>query len=173
MEAPMLGNRIAKSPFALALLTALFFTAGAIAQTAVDGAVGGTVKDISDAVIPNAVVLVHNNNTNAEQTITTDSSGYFRIPHLPAGQFTVTVTAPGFGKYVSNNVSVQVGSMTDIQARMTVGSAAQTVEVEEIGPAINTTSPDFAAVIDNHVLDDLPVNNYRWSAYALQTPGVV
>ena len=40
-------------------------------------------------------------------------------------------------------------------------------------PALNTTSPDFANVINQRALQDLPVNNYRWSAYALLTPGVV
>jgi len=139
----------------------------------VDGAVGGTVKDTEGAVIPDATVLVHNDSTNAEQTVKTDSSGYFRVLHLQAGLFTVTVTAPGFGAYQSSKVSVQVGSMTDMEARMNVGATAQSVEVKDVAPAINTTSPDFATFIDQHVLDDLPVNNYRWSAYALQSPGVV
>jgi hypothetical protein len=144
-----------------------------LAQTAVDGAVGGTVKDTQGAVIPNATVLVHNDNTNAEQSVKTDSSGYFRVLHLQAGLFTVTVTAQGFGTYQSSKVSVEVGSMTDMEARMNVGSTAETVDVKDVEPAINTTSPDFASFIDQHVLDDLPVNNYRWSAYALQSPGVV
>ncbi len=63
--------------------------------------------------------------------------------------------------------------MTELEAKMEVGATAQTVEVQDIAPAINTTSPDFASLIGQHVLDDLPVNNYRWSAYALQSPGVV
>jgi outer membrane receptor protein involved in Fe transport len=143
------------------------------AQTAVDGAIGGTVKDTQGAVISGASVLVHNDSTNAEQTVKTDASGYFRVLHLPAGLFIVTMKADGFGKYESTKVSVQVGAMTELEAKMEVGATAQTVEVQDIAPAINTTSPDFASLIDQHVLDDLPVNNYRWSAYALQSPGVV
>ncbi len=41
------------------------------AQTAVDGAIGGTVKDKQGAVISDATVLVHNDSTNAEQTVKT------------------------------------------------------------------------------------------------------
>ena len=144
-----------------------------IAQTAVDGAIGGTVKDTQSAVISNATILVHNDSTNAEQTVKTDASGYFRVLHLPAGLFTVTVKAPGFGIYKSTKVSVQVGSMTEVDARMDVGANAETVEVSDIAPAINSTSPDFASLINQRALDDLPVNNYRWSAFALQSPGVV
>ena len=38
---------------------------------------------------------------------------------------------------------------------------------------MNTTTPDFAGVVDQVSLHDLPENNYRWSAFALLTPGVV
>ena len=143
------------------------------AQTAVDGAIGGTVLDSTGAVVPNASVLVHNNGTNAEQTVVSDGSGYFRVQHLQPGAYTVTVTASGFESYRSINLTVQVGSMTDMQARLNVGSSAQTVEVTGEAPLVNTTSPDFAGVVDQIPLHSLPENNYRWSAFALLTPGVV
>ena len=40
-------------------------------------------------------------------------------------------------------------------------------------PLVNTTNPDFAGIIDQKILHDLPVSNYRWSSYALLTPAVV
>ena len=63
------------------------------AQTAVDGAIGGTVLDSSGAVVSGAAVAVHNNGTNAEQNAVTDASGYFRVIHLQPGAYNVTVTA--------------------------------------------------------------------------------
>ncbi len=104
------------------------------AQTAVDGAIGGTVKDTQSAVISNASVLVHNDSTNAEQTVKTDASGYFRVLHLPAGLFTVTVKADGFGKYESTKVSVQVGAMTELEARMEVGAKCGDRRGQDIAP---------------------------------------
>jgi outer membrane receptor protein involved in Fe transport len=162
----------AKSALSLGLVLG-FSCVSASAQTAVDGAIGGTVEDTSNAVVPNATVVVHNNGTNAEQTVVADASGYFRVLHLTSGQYTVTISAPGFGVYKSNDVSVQVGLLTDLEAKMSVGSDATTVEVSGEAPAINTTSPDFSGVVNQNVLENVPVNNYRWSAYALQTPGVV
>jgi len=67
-------------------------------------------------------------------------------------------------------VEVQV---TDVQAALGVGSASQTVEVSGAAPLVNTTSPDFAGVIPEETLHEVPENNYRWSAFALLTPGVV
>jgi hypothetical protein len=148
-------------------------TGVALAQSAVDGAVGGTVQDSSGLPIPNAKVVIHNNSTNAEQTVVTDGSGFFRAIHLQPTTYTVSITAAGFENYRSPEVIVQVGLLTDVSPKMPIGSSAQTVEVTSEAPSINTTSPDFATVINQRALQDLPVNNYRWSAYALQTPGVV
>jgi len=142
-------------------------------QSAVDGAIGGTVQDSSGLAIPKATVTIRNNSTNAEQTATTDDAGFFRVIHLQPSTYTVSVTAPGFESYRSPEVIVQVGQLTDLSPKLPVGSAAQTVEVTSEAPALNTTSPDLSNVISQRVLQDLPVNNYRWSAYALLTPGVV
>jgi hypothetical protein len=158
-----------------ACLLILFFSLGASAdaQTAVDGAIGGTVLDSTSAVVSGASVVVHNNGTNAEQTAVTDLSGYFRIIHLQPGQYNVTVSASGFETFKSTDLTVQVGVLTDVQAALKVGNSSQTVEVNGEEPLVNTTSPDFAGVVPEETLHDLPENNYRWSAFALLTPGVV
>lgn len=142
-------------------------------QSAVDGAIGGTVQDSSGLAIPKATVTIHNNATNAEQVVVTDDSGFFRAIHLQPSTYTVTVTATGFESFKSPEVIVQVGQLTDLSPKLPVGSTAQTVEVTSEAPALNTTSPELANVISQRTLQDLPVNNYRWSAYALLTPGVV
>ncbi|WP_255551588.1 carboxypeptidase regulatory-like domain-containing protein [Granulicella sp. dw_53] len=142
-------------------------------QSATDGAIGGTVVDPSGSSVSGATVVVRSNTTNAEQTATTDSSGFFRIIHLQPSTFTVTITAAGFQRYQSNAATVQVGLLTDISPKLTVGSNSETVEVSGEAPQLNTTSPDLANVIPQRILQDLPVSNYRWSAYAALTPGVV
>lgn len=155
------------------LLSLLSFAPVARAQSAVDGAVGGNVLDGTGAVVANAAVTVRNTGTNAEQKAVTDSSGYFRVIHLQPGTYDVTITASGFGTYDATSVTVQVGSLTDVEARLKVGSSEQTVEVTGDAPLVNTTSPDFAGVVEQVTLHNLPQNNYRWSAFALLTPGVV
>ena len=160
---------------ALALAAAMLLLSGfaAHAQTATDGAIGGTVTDLSGSVLPGATVVIHSNKTNAEQTIVTDGAGFFRVIHLQPAQYSVTIKAAGFKPYDSHDVLVNVGLLTDISTRLPVDSASEMVQVTSEAPAINTTSPDFAGLIDQHTLQDLPVSNYRWSAYAALTPGVV
>jgi hypothetical protein len=159
--------------FALLTLLGALIIPSSRAQTAVDGAVGGTVVDVSGAIVSGATITVVNNATNAEQTAKADDAGYFRVIHLQPGTYSVTIAAPGFEPYKSVDLTVQVGLLTTIDAHMQVGSTSQTVEVTGAAPLVNTTNPDFAGIIDQKVLHDLPVSNYRWSSYALLTPGVV
>ncbi len=155
------------------LLSLLSFVPSARAQSAVDGAVGGSVLDSTGAAVPNASITVRNTGTNAEQRAVTDASGYFRVIHLQPAAYQVTITASGFDTYDAKSVIVQVGSLTDVEAHLKVGSSAQTVEVTGEAPLVNTSTPDFAGVVDQVPLHNLPENNYRWSAFALLTPGVV
>jgi hypothetical protein len=158
---------------ALACVMAAGVTGTAMAQSAVDGAVGGTVHDASGAIVPSAQVTVTNNGTSAAQTVTADDQGFFRAIHLQPGSYTIEVTSSGFGTYKSTAVVVQVGLLTNVDANLAAAGSTTTVNVTSEIPAVNTTSPDFSNVIDLQILGSLPVNNYRWSSYAALTPGVV
>lgn len=92
-----------------------------LGQSAVDGAVGGTVEDGTGSVISGAKVVIRSNGTNAEQTVMSDSSGFFRAIHVQPGVYTVTVSAPGFETFRATAITVEVGSLSDPQAKLTVG----------------------------------------------------
>lgn len=166
-------QRFLRAAACLMLAAPLVMTAPLLAQTSVDGAIGGTVTDTTGAVLPAANVLVRNEQTNAAQSLTTDSSGYFHVIHLEPGHYTVTIHAPGFMTYESTDLTVSVGLLTSIQAKLSAGSKAQTITVSGAQPLIDTSTPTFSASINNYELSHLPVNNYRWSSYAMLTPGVV
>jgi hypothetical protein len=168
----MMQNKIMRSLALAAVLTA-GTTTTALAQSAVDGAVGGVIHDQAGAIIPGAQVTVTNNGTAASQTVKADDQGYFRALHLQPGTYTVEISAPSFGTYKSTAVLVQVGLLTNVESNLAAAGTTTEVNVTSEIPAINTTSPDFNTVIDSQILQNLPVNNYRWSSYAALTPGVV
>jgi hypothetical protein len=143
------------------------------AQSTTDGAIGGTVYDTNGAVVANAKVVVRNNGTNAEQTVASDASGYFRVAKLQSGSYTVTVNQQGFAPYKAEQVIVQVGSVTDLSPRLAIGGNTETVDVSAEAPQINTTSGDFAPTLNQTAISNLPINGGRWSNFAALTPGVV
>jgi hypothetical protein len=168
-----MSPRYTRPGAAATLALALAALPGAYAQSAVDGAIGGTVTDASGAVVGNARIVIHNNGNNAEVTVTADGSGFFRAMNLQPGAYNVTITGPGFETYRSINAIVQVGAFTTIDAHLQIGSSAQTVEVTGQAPLVNTISPEIAEVVPQSAIQNVPENNYRWSAFALLTPGVV
>jgi len=143
------------------------------AQSTTQGAIGGTVFDATGAAVGNATVTIHNDATSAETVVTSDGSGNFTAPLVEPGTYTVTVGATGFQSLVDKAVIVQVGQMTSLLPHLVSGSSSTTVEVTSEAPVLNLESPDFATVLNQTALANVPINNRRWSALALTTPGVV
>jgi hypothetical protein len=171
----MSKHPFSKSACALALL--LFCLAfgfqPAAAQSTTQGAIGGTVKDPQSAVVPNATIVVKNDETNKEFNATTDAEGNFRVAQLQPGNYTVTVNATGFAPFTAK-VVVEVGRVTPIEAALTVGGVAgETVQVTSDAPVINTEQQDFSTNVNQTSINNLPINGRRWSNFALLTPGAV
>jgi hypothetical protein len=143
------------------------------AQSTTQGAVAGTVEDPTGAVVSGAAITIRNIGTNATIQATADGSGYFIAPLLEPGTYTVSVSAPGFAAYTANHVIVVVGQLTNVMPHLALSSSTAEVVVTEQTPVMNLESPDFSASIDTRALQSIPINNRRWSALAMSTPGIV
>ncbi len=86
---------------ALALAACL----GSFAQS-VSGDLTGTIFDASGATIPNATIVGKNDATGVEATTKSTATGEYHLGNLPAGTYTITVTAPGFTKAQLRAVTV-------------------------------------------------------------------
>jgi outer membrane receptor protein involved in Fe transport len=143
------------------------------AQTYTEGSIAGTVFDPTNAVVANAIVTIHNDGTNAELSLTSDGSGYFKAPELPAAIYTVSVNASGFASFREVNVIVQVGLTTEIAAHLQAAGTVSTVEVTGEAPILNFESPDISTVLTERGLENIPLNGGRWSDMTLLTPAAV
>jgi hypothetical protein len=171
----MSKHRLCKSACALAaLFFCLAFGAGRVAaQSTITGAIGVVTKDPQGAVVPGATVTAHNEETNNEATGTTDNEGRARVTELQPGHYTVSVSATGFAAFRQQNVVVEVGRVTSIDALLAVGGATATVEVTAEAPVINTQQQDFSTNLNQVSINNLPTNGRRWSNLAILTPGTV
>lgn len=157
----------------VALILVGILIPAALAQSTTEGAIIGTVVDPQGAVVPNATVTVRNVGTNAEQTVTTDGSGFFRVTRLQPASYSVTVKAQGFAAYKVTEVIVNIGTSTEISATLKPGGTSETVEVKSEAPQVNTSSSEFAPVVNESQIQNLPINGNRWSNFVMLTPGVV
>ncbi|HEX9202194.1 MAG TPA: TonB-dependent receptor [Acidobacteriaceae bacterium] len=170
----MLNNKwINKLILAALCIVVLGVTPGAMkAQSTTQGGIAGTVFDSTDAVVGNATVLIRNDGTNAEMTLTTDSSGFYKAPQVAPGTYTVTITAAGFSETRSLQVIVEVNQVTEMNAHLKTGSSTTVVEVTADVPVLNFESATYGGHLGDKEIENIPINNRRWSALALTTPGV-
>ncbi|GAA3750727.1 outer membrane beta-barrel protein [Terriglobus aquaticus] len=165
-------QKMSMRSLALAAVLAVATGATALAQNTTQGGLAGTVFDPTGAAVPNATIRIHDEGTNADLTITAGASGEFKAPLLNPGTYTVTIAAPGFQEQRTTGVVVQVQQVTELNPHLTTGSESSTVDVTADLPAINFESPEFGGHLSNREIENIPINNRRWSTLALTTPGV-
>lgn len=143
------------------------------AQSTTQGSISGSVLDTSGAAIPGATVTIQNKATDFTAKVIADASGFFKAPLLEPGSYTVTIHAANFATYRADNVVVIVGQVTSLEPRMAVASSSTEVVVTELTPVMNLESPDFSDTLNQTAMQNIPINNRRWSSLAMTTPGVV
>ena len=99
------ANQISRALALLFILLALW-PLSAFPQTT--GAIAGTVRDPSGAVVAGAKVTARSNASNQQHSVTKSESGEFLVPLLPPGDYEVSVESPGFRKTVFPSVTVRV-----------------------------------------------------------------
>src|SRR5215469_5560192 len=72
------------------------------------GTITGTVSDPAGAVIAGAAIEAKNSETGVVYEAATTTTGNYTLVQIPAGTYELTVTVPGFKKYVRENIAVAV-----------------------------------------------------------------
>ena len=157
----------------LALLAAsLLLPAGLLAQSGA-GSIQGTVQDASSAAIPSCAVHVVNQATGVTNTATSNASGFYAVPGLFAGNYTVTFSAAGMKKY-QTVVSLQDAQVAVLNPKLTVGDVTEQVTVS--GETVQLATYDSGTVstqLDSSRIDQLPQNGRNVLGLAQNTvPGV-
>ena len=105
-------------------------------QTAATGALTGTAKDSSGAVVPNATVTVTNIGTGQARTATTEADGTYKFGLLAPGDYKLKFEATGFSKLEVPSVSIVVTETTVLDQIMQVGAQTQQIEVHGEAEAV-------------------------------------
>ncbi len=162
---------------AMALLS-LIFSLGAARAQSTFGAILGTVKDNSGAVIPQATVKATNTDENTTRLTMANGNGDYEFLNMVPGHYTVEVTAQGFERFSATGLSLVARQTIRVDAPLQIGQMSQEVRVEasEVG-VITTDSQVIQETFDPQALLNLPANiraNGNTSPYQLiqVLPGV-
>jgi hypothetical protein len=138
------------------------------------GTLSGLAADQTDARVPGATVVVKNDATGDTRTTKADSSGYWSIPALIPGTYTVTVSAKGFTSWEMNGIVLNQGDSRTVPAiHMKVGS--ETAEVTVISGSdaeVPVDTAEISSTLNNELVDSAVLTGRNASELIKMMPGV-
>ena len=142
------------------------------------GAIIGTVKDTSGAVVGNVSIKVTNTDENESHEVKSNNNGNYELLNILPGHYTVTASAAGFETFAATDLLLVSRQTLRVDPELHVGQMSQAVTVEssEAG-VIETDTQVIQETFDPQKLLNLPANiraNGNTSPYQLiqVLPGV-
>jgi len=154
------------------IFVSLLWVPGLMSQTPSTGALTGTVKDPSGAVIPNATVTLTSIDTGQARTATTGADGTYKFNLLPPGNYKLRIEAAGFKPVEVPSATVNVTETEVLDRNLDVGAQAQTVTVEGEVETIQTTSSALGTVTSARTVTELPLNTRNYTNLLAMSTGV-
>jgi outer membrane receptor protein involved in Fe transport len=154
------------------LLVGFWLLPGTIHAQRAQATINGTVHDPSGAVIPDASVLLHNNGTNFDRPVTTNSVGAYVITNIQPGNYDLRVSKDGFTTSVQMNITLVVNETTTFDFNLKAGSVKETITVQAVDAALETSTSELGVAIVRQEINDLPLNGRNFTQLLALAPGV-
>jgi hypothetical protein len=135
------------------------------------GALVGTVRDNSGAVIPGADITITNAQTGNVTTKVSGDSGEWEAQGLRTGTYRIQAAKSGFAPAVANDFSLSVGTRQRIDLALSVGTAQVSVEVNGVALALETESSQRGQIVTHAQTEALPLVARNYSSLVLLTTG--
>jgi len=172
----VLNKQRSKSAFLVAIafcFMAVILLAGSQCQAQVASAeLIGNVLDSTGAAVPGATITAINIETSITHTTVSEKGGDYVLTSLPPGNYTLTVESAGFSKLEQSGISLQINQQARVDLTLKVGQAAETVSVTGHPPLLESESSSVGTVINQQLVNELPLNGRNFVQLATLSPGV-
>ncbi len=138
-----------------AILCSVF---SAVAGAQEVGALTGTIVDAKALPIPGAKVKLTEQPSGHETEVTTDEMGAFSFENQPAGDYILTVIAPGF-KRAERKLIVGTSPVPPVQVRLEVLQVAEKITVSAGAIPVSPEQNADRFHVDDNFLSGLPMLN--------------
>ncbi len=158
--------------FTLAALTTLSVSLAAQSTGVTTSDLRGSVRTASGTPVPKATMRLTQDSTNQTRVLASDASGNYSFRLLPPGSYTLLVEAAGYSSKRVKDLVLRLGTTLDFNVNLTGVEATATVEVVGENTIVDPTRTQVSTVIDNNLINNLPINRRRFEDFTLTTPGV-
>ena len=133
----------------------------------------GAVTDPQGNRIPQAKVAAVDQATGLKRETETTSQGTYLLADLPPGIFTVQFSKAGFATYRADRVRQVVGQTGTLNIRLSLGAKEEQIEVNESAVQLDKVDVTVGGVVEQHQVDELPINGRNWSTLTSLVPGAI
>jgi hypothetical protein len=162
MLKPFHKHAFATGFLALALLS-MVSSPRLLGQSAATGALTGTVKDSSGAVVPNVTVTATSVGTDQARTSATDASGTYKFAFLSPGAYKLKFEAAGFNTAEVPSVTITVTETDVLDETLQVGAQTQQVEVHAETEQVQTASSTVGTTVAGDTLSNIPLTTRNYT----------
>jgi hypothetical protein len=134
------------------------FMIAATAGAQENATITGIVTDPTGAAVPNATVTLTHVATGTAHTAPSDGAGLFNFSGLQIGIYDLKVTAPGFKSYDKAGLVLNEAQTLRANAKLEVGSAAQTVTVQANALQVQSETNEVSSLITGQQVLQLATN---------------
>lgn len=136
------------------------------------GSIAGTVVDTSGAVVVGVTVTI-TNPQGVSLTVVTDDQGTYRMPGLPAGTYSISISAPGFKVFQAPPFVLVAGQDGRVDASLEILSATASVNVEGKKAAeVETENSELSGTITQKETTALMLYGRNFTQLITLAPGV-
>jgi hypothetical protein len=133
----------------------------------------GSITDTTGAAIAGVAVEVTNIETGVSAQTQTNEGGRYSFPVLQPGNYKLIAHKTGFAQSQRSGITLGVSQSANLDFRLDVGEASQTVEVKDALPALDTNNASTGQTIQAEAAHDLPLNGRNFLQLAKLAPGVL
>ncbi len=142
----------------IALLAVVLSVFSSVSAAQEDSPIRGTVVDAKAASIPGAKVKLVQQSSGHETEVTTDEAGAFAFDNQPAGDYVLTVIAPGF-KLAERKLAVGTSPVSPVEIRLEVLQVTEKVTVSADAVPVSPEQNVDRFHLDDNFLGGLPMLN--------------
>jgi len=136
------------------------------------GEVRGRIAEEKGEALPGAAVTARSPNLQGLRTAVSDRSGYFLLPLLPVGTYSLTFELPGFEKLTLEGLDVRLGFTASLSIVLKIAALKEEVTVTAPNPPIDKTKADTSYRLNSGELALIPTQARTIAEIVDLTPGV-
>jgi hypothetical protein len=133
----------------------------------------GRVFDAAGAVLPGAVIRVHDDATGFDRSATSDGEGRYHFAAIPVGTYEIAASAPGFKAAIIPEMPFEVGRTLVRDFRLELGDTTETVVVTGELPLVDQATTSVGHILTSRSVQEIPLNGRHFIDLALLAPGSV